>query len=266
VFYKQQEKEKAIRLKNMATFEEFLTKKRIDIALFAQNKPQEWQEYAHLYEKMGEKSFDHQKKFFFNSLRAMFPLTTPIVEVEKKKATSSEGLPKKMPLKKAVVPTTENIEMPEKTPEEAVIAETPPPAPKKIPMKKPVVKATEEEKLTEEKEVLAEEKPQTPPPAVKKMPLKAKPIIKAVEEEKVTEEKDVLAEEKPQTPPPAVKKMPLKAKPIIKAVEEEKVTEEKDVLAEEKPQTPPPAVKKMPLKAKPIMKPAEEEKKKEEDI
>jgi hypothetical protein len=209
----------------MATFEEFLTKKRIDIALFAQNKPQEWQEYGHLYEKMGEKSFDHQKKFFFNSLRAMFPLTTPIVEVEKKKATSSEGLPKKMPLKKAVVPTTENIEMPEKTPDEAIIAEMPPPIPKKIPMKiKPVVKTTEAEKLTEEKEVLAEEKPQTPPPAVKKMPLKAKPIIKAVEEEKLTEEKDVLAEEKPQTP--AVKKMPLKSKPIMKAVEEKKKDED----------------------------------------
>ena len=54
-------------------FEIFLKKKRIDSDRFHKERPSEWEAYQKLFEQMGPKSFDHQKKFFFNPLRLSFP-------------------------------------------------------------------------------------------------------------------------------------------------------------------------------------------------
>ncbi|WP_293938001.1 hypothetical protein [Sphingobacterium sp. UBA5996] len=56
------------------TFEEFFIKKKIDLkALQAADKPL-FEEFKAHYSAMGEKSFDHSKKFWFNKLRKSFHL------------------------------------------------------------------------------------------------------------------------------------------------------------------------------------------------
>lgn len=56
------------------TFEEFLTKKKIDLALFQSAEPGLFTEFQNHYLQMGEKSFDHSKKFLFNKLRRAYHL------------------------------------------------------------------------------------------------------------------------------------------------------------------------------------------------
>ena len=63
------------------TFEEFFAKKKIDLkALKAADEPL-FEEFKAHYSAMGEKSFDHSKKFWFNKLRKNFHLVEeePIV-------------------------------------------------------------------------------------------------------------------------------------------------------------------------------------------
>ena len=56
------------------TFEEFFIKKKIDLkALQAADEPL-FEEFKAHYSAMGEKSFDHSKKFWFNKLRKSFHL------------------------------------------------------------------------------------------------------------------------------------------------------------------------------------------------
>ena len=68
------------------TFEEFFTKKRIDLALLRQAKPALYEEFRDHYAQMSEKSFDHTKKYWFNRLRKEFLLEVvepPKAAVEK---------------------------------------------------------------------------------------------------------------------------------------------------------------------------------------
>lgn len=51
------------------TFEEFLIKKKIDPVQFSINEPALFSEFRSHFAQMGEKSFDHSKKFLFNKLR-----------------------------------------------------------------------------------------------------------------------------------------------------------------------------------------------------
>lgn len=61
------------------TFEEFLIKKKIDPDRL-QNADQDFfNEFKSHFNQMGEKSFDHSKKFWFNKLRR----ANPLAEVEK---------------------------------------------------------------------------------------------------------------------------------------------------------------------------------------
>ncbi len=55
------------------TFEEFFKKKKINLALLQGSKPALFAELKTHYEQMGEKSFDHTKKYWFNQLRHQFP-------------------------------------------------------------------------------------------------------------------------------------------------------------------------------------------------
>jgi len=64
------------------TFEEFFKKKRIDLAALKQGEPSLFSEFEIHYEQMGEKSFDHTKKYWFNKLRRQFQLA-PEVKTEK---------------------------------------------------------------------------------------------------------------------------------------------------------------------------------------
>ncbi|MFB2121359.1 hypothetical protein [Parapedobacter sp. 2B3] len=56
------------------TFEEFFAKKRIDLVLLRRSRPALYEEFCLHYAQMGEKSFDHTKKYWFNRLRKDFLL------------------------------------------------------------------------------------------------------------------------------------------------------------------------------------------------
>jgi hypothetical protein len=64
------------------TFEEFFKKKKISLVALEQGEPSLFSEFKVHYEKMGEKSFDHTKKYWFNKLRLRFP-APPEPKVEK---------------------------------------------------------------------------------------------------------------------------------------------------------------------------------------
>ena len=66
------------------TFEEFFKKKRIELAAFEKGLPALFFEFKTHYEQMGEKSFDHTKKYWFNKLRREYPLPAE-VKTEKPK-------------------------------------------------------------------------------------------------------------------------------------------------------------------------------------
>ena len=64
------------------TFEEFFKKKRIDLVALEQAELALFSEFKLHYDQMGEKSFDHTKKYWFNKIRRQFPLA-PEVKTEK---------------------------------------------------------------------------------------------------------------------------------------------------------------------------------------
>ena len=75
------------------TFEEFFNKKRIDLGALKRAQPALYDEFRQHYERMGEKSFDHTKKYWFNRLRKDYLLKEPIVAETKPKtvATASDA-------------------------------------------------------------------------------------------------------------------------------------------------------------------------------
>jgi hypothetical protein len=60
------------------TFEEFLLKKKIDPVQLRKVEQAFFDEFKSLFIEMGEKSFDHSKKFWFNKLRRANPLPEEI--------------------------------------------------------------------------------------------------------------------------------------------------------------------------------------------
>jgi len=64
------------------TFEEFFKKKRIDLPVLERAEPALFVEFKVHFELMGEKSFDHTKKYWFNKLRHQFHLA-PEIKTEK---------------------------------------------------------------------------------------------------------------------------------------------------------------------------------------
>lgn len=55
------------------TFEEFFKKKKINLTTLQQAEANLFAEFKEHFELMGEKSFDHTKKYWFNKLRRQFP-------------------------------------------------------------------------------------------------------------------------------------------------------------------------------------------------
>jgi hypothetical protein len=77
------------------TFEEFFTKKKIDLVSFEKAEPVLYTEFKSHFWAMGEKSFDHTKKFWFNKLRRLYHLTPPdkaVTQVETAIASQAEPL------------------------------------------------------------------------------------------------------------------------------------------------------------------------------
>lgn len=62
----------------MLTFEEFFIKKKIDLTILEKDDKTLYEEFKHHYGVMGEKSFDHTKKYWFNRLRKEYPLENQI--------------------------------------------------------------------------------------------------------------------------------------------------------------------------------------------
>ena len=80
----------------MLTFEEFSAKKKIDLTLFQKAEPVLYSEFRTEYDQMGEKSFDHSKKFWFNKLRRAYHLQVepkPPKEIIEKSELSSQVEP-----------------------------------------------------------------------------------------------------------------------------------------------------------------------------
>src|SRR5690606_17483870 len=59
---------------DIMTFEEFFTKKKIDLVQLQSDNSSLYKEFQQHYARMGEKSFDHTKKFWFNKLRKQYLL------------------------------------------------------------------------------------------------------------------------------------------------------------------------------------------------
>lgn len=74
------------------TFEEFLLKKKIDPVQLKKVEQAFFDEFKSLFIEMGEKSFDHSKKFWFNKLRRANPLPEEI-KVEPKIEESRNTIP-----------------------------------------------------------------------------------------------------------------------------------------------------------------------------
>ncbi|WP_207535530.1 hypothetical protein [Desertivirga arenae] len=77
------------------TFEEFFVKKKIDLDALSKADPELFAEFRSHYNQMGEKSFDHTKKFWFNKLRRLYHLVTPekaVTQLETKIASQAEPL------------------------------------------------------------------------------------------------------------------------------------------------------------------------------
>ncbi|NOK86099.1 MAG: hypothetical protein GFH27_549397n47 [Chloroflexi bacterium AL-W] len=70
-------------------FHDFLYRKRIHAEAFQQARSGEYDDLAALYQAVGVKSFDQQKKFIFNPLRKIFPLPEALVIAPSSKASGS---------------------------------------------------------------------------------------------------------------------------------------------------------------------------------
>ncbi len=90
----------------MLSFEDFFSKKKINLdALKIADKPL-YDEFKAHYQLMGEKSFDHTKKFWFNKLRKSFLLEENVIEEKETKKTSTPNF--KAKITKSVESTDSN--------------------------------------------------------------------------------------------------------------------------------------------------------------
>jgi hypothetical protein len=101
------------------TFEEFFQKKRIDLTRLQAGEPALFFEFKTHFEQMGEKSFDHTKKYWFNKLRLQYHLTPEQkpekMHLENRLAeqtiieTLTESIPVLKPKAESIKPNTEEV-------------------------------------------------------------------------------------------------------------------------------------------------------------
>jgi hypothetical protein len=248
------------------TFEEFFKRKKIDLTLLQSSEPSLFAEFKNHYEQMGEKSFDHTKKYWFNQLRRRFPLSPEIktekihIENQLAEQTITESLTEsaipapsvgfKPRFKTAMAPKPA-----EKTPESAIPLtpaateeKTAEPAP--VAGFKPRFKASMAAKSGDEKAAETEEKKEE---TIEEKPIAPavgfKPRFKASMVAKPTEEKPAEPEEKKEEPVEEKPTAPAVGfKPRFKASMVTKPVDEKPSETEEK--------KEEPVKEKPTEEPA----------
>jgi hypothetical protein len=139
------------------TFEEFFIKKRIDLPALQNAQPSLFSEFKAHFQQMGEKSFDHTKKYWFNKLRRQYHLApelkpekvhipNPLAEQTIAESLSETVAPKPEP-KLGFVPKFRAANVPkpvveqEKTEEKPMVAEVPSPEkPLETPSAKPAYK------------------------------------------------------------------------------------------------------------------------------
>lgn len=162
----------------MLTFEEFFIKKKIDLAALKKVDESLFFEFQLHYEKMGEKSFDHTKKFWFNQLRRVHPLAEEAI-VPKKEA-------------KVVSPISDTANP---TPDQKTAAEpTAKPAgfkPRfKAPVKTNVEETIEEKTTTDSSEIVPTATPSGFKPRFKAVVTKAAPTEETSQEVTPIEKKE----------------------------------------------------------------------------
>ena len=64
------------------SFEEYLYSKKIDSSAYQASEPDQWQEFASIFQDMHPKSFTMQKLNLINGIRRRFPVTEEVVEME----------------------------------------------------------------------------------------------------------------------------------------------------------------------------------------
>lgn len=117
------------------TFEEFFIKKRIDLPALEKAEPALFSEFKMHFEEMGEKSFDHTKKYWFNKLRHQFHLA-PGLKPEKPAIANplaqqtiteslTESTPAPQPAKQGFVPRFKAANLPKSTAAEDNVDEKP---------------------------------------------------------------------------------------------------------------------------------------------
>src|SRR5690606_397178 len=175
----------------MMTFEEFFAKKKIDLSqLQGGNRPL-YDEFRQHYTQMGEKSFDHTKKFWFNKLRKQYALIEEEETAVKGESVAAEILEELSPqLKEPEAPSSK-------------------PAGFKPRFKAGATKVAEPEKPK------AEEAKPTEPEAPSSKPAGFKPRFKA-RATKVAEPEKPKAEEAKPTEPEAPSSKPAGFKPRFK--------------------------------------------------
>lgn len=222
------------------TFEEFFTKKKIDLkALKAADEPL-FEEFKAHYSAMGEKSFDHSKKFWFNKLRKSFHLTEEEVVVVKKtiqedkiettSPTTDANASKPAGFKprfKAPVPSEpanqkeEHKTQPSTTRSEAAdstVTETPKAAGFKPRFKSGVTKSTEQtEETSTPKDSSEASVPETPKPTGFKPRFKPGVTKVAAPEQSATLEENPVTPSETTAPAPAETAKPTGFKPRFKA-------------------------------------------------
>ncbi len=72
------------------SFEEYLTSKNIDSQAFKTAEPEQWQQWAALFEQVHPNSFTEQKKFLLNSTRRRFLLNSPALAAVTSKETPAQ--------------------------------------------------------------------------------------------------------------------------------------------------------------------------------
>ncbi|MBL1410263.1 hypothetical protein [Sphingobacterium faecale] len=146
----------------MLSFEEFFIKKKIDLFALKSANEELYNEFRVHYNSMGEKSFDHTKKFWFNKLRKSYLLTDTV----------------------AATPTAVREESSVKTPEPATKVSTLGFKPKSI--SKPLVKPNEEQ--TQESQSISAPAPSGFKPRFKAGVTKTAPTQAEATEQKVQQE------------------------------------------------------------------------------
>lgn len=153
------------------TFEEFFNKKRINLGLMRDADPALYSEFKSHFETMGEKSFDHTKKFWFNKLRHLYHLAEPVKKAATQLETqiASQAEPLSSPTIEQNIPATQ----PEAGQEVKAPAS---PKPGFRPRSIPSAAVKKQEQPTETKNDAASDKPASPVSKPGFKPRNVKPV------------------------------------------------------------------------------------------